>query len=166
MVWVQAVNRPSRYARHGQRHDQRVDPEDGHAHAVGAAGQQPHGEAHQDGDQRAVGRLVGGHIGRAGGDHGDGEIDAAGEHEDRLRAGQDGQRRGLEQRVAHAALRQKVGLNRAGEQDEADEHADQDQRRMLGHEESACADPKLGDCAPFSVPLSTWADWVMTLAPA
>ncbi len=92
------------YARHGQRHDQRVDAEDGHAHAVGAARQQADRDAHHNGDQRAVGRLVGRHIGRTGGDHGDGEVDAAGEHEDRLRAGQNAQRRGLEQHVAHAAL--------------------------------------------------------------
>ena len=120
------------HAGHAERHDQRVDPEHADGQPVDEPDGEPDAERHGQRRHRALPALRGRHVGGEVGGHGDRQVDAAGQHAQRLAGGEDGQRAGEQQDRADAGRREQAVVLPDRDRVEDGEHADQHERRLLG----------------------------------
>ena len=118
-----------------ERHDQRMHAEDADADAVGEADQHGREQRDQDRDRRVVLRHLRRHDeGAHRGDGADRQIDAAGQHGQRLAGGEDGERNGELDGVGDPALVDDAGAEQLEDDDERDEQDDQRDERPVAHE--------------------------------
>ena len=127
------VEAPGHDEAHGQRHDQRLHPAHGHAHAIDEPDRHPDQQTGHDRPRHAIRSLAGHDVGGRRRHVGHRQIDPTRDDDQGLARGEDAERRGELEDVRHPARVDRTWTDDLDQPRERDEQPDQDQDRMLLH---------------------------------